>query len=119
MAQRTVTTVLLARQLLTPLQRIDDAALLIDDGTISAVGSRDAVSVPDNARVIDFGDAVLAPGLIDIHIHGGAGRDVMEGSGEGLAAIEADDGAPRRNELLPDDGHGADGSNAEGAGTFG
>jgi N-acetylglucosamine-6-phosphate deacetylase len=37
---------------------------------------------------VDFGDAILAPGLIDIHIHGGAGHDVMEGSDEGLAAIE-------------------------------
>jgi N-acetylglucosamine-6-phosphate deacetylase len=27
---------------------------------------------------VDFGNAVLAPGLIDIHIHGSAGRDVMD-----------------------------------------
>jgi N-acetylglucosamine-6-phosphate deacetylase len=81
-------TVLLARQLLTPLERIEDAALLIDDGIISAVGPRAAVTVPLKGRVVDFGDAILAPGLIDIHIHGGAGRDVMEGSDESLAAIE-------------------------------
>ena len=81
-------TALLARQLLTPLQRIEDAALLIDNGIIAAVGPRAVVTVPANARVVDFGDAILAPGLIDIHIHGGAGRDVMEGSEEGLAAIE-------------------------------
>jgi N-acetylglucosamine-6-phosphate deacetylase len=60
----------------------------MEDGTISAVGARDAVSIPASARVIDLGDAILAPGLIDIHIHGGAGHDVMEGSDEGLAAIE-------------------------------
>jgi N-acetylglucosamine-6-phosphate deacetylase len=81
-------TVLLARQLLTPLERMEDAALLIDDGIISAVGRRDAVPVPPPARVIDFGDSILTPGLIDIHIHGGAGHDVMEGSDESLAAIE-------------------------------
>ncbi len=81
-------TVLLARQLLTPLERIDDAALVIEDGIISAVGSRETVTVPANAHVVDFEDAILAPGLIDIHIHGGAGHDVMEGSGEGLVAIE-------------------------------
>ena len=81
-------TVLLARQLFTPLERIEDAALLIDEGVIAAVGPRESVPVPAHARVVDFGDAVLAPGLIDIHIHGGAGHDVMEGSGEVLAAIE-------------------------------
>jgi len=88
MPQRTVTTVLLARQLFTPLERIDDAVLLIDEGIISTVGPHAAVTVPANAQVVDFGDAVLAPGLIDIHLHGGAGHDVMEGSDESLAAIE-------------------------------
>jgi N-acetylglucosamine-6-phosphate deacetylase len=83
-----MTTVLLARQVLTPLEQIDDAALLIEDGIISAVGSRDSVTVPVNTRVVDFGDVILTPGLIDIHIHGGAGHDVMEGSEESLAAIE-------------------------------
>jgi len=81
-------TVLLARQLFTPLEAFDDAALLIVDGIISAVGARAEVHIPPNARVLDFGDAVLAPGLIDIHIHGGAGHDVMEGSDESLAAVE-------------------------------
>ncbi len=61
---------------------------MIEDGVIAAVGIRDDVRMPGNARVFDFGDAVLAPGLIDIHIHGGAGHDVMEGSDESLAAIE-------------------------------
>jgi N-acetylglucosamine-6-phosphate deacetylase len=83
-----VVTVLLARQLLTPLERIDDAALVIEDGIILAVGAREDISTPDNARVVDFGDAILTPGLIDIHLHGGAGHDVMEGSEAGLSAVE-------------------------------
>lgn len=84
-----MTLVLTARQLLTPLERIEDAALVIEDGIIAAaVGRREDLSVPANARVIDFGDAILAPGLIDIHIHGGGGHDVMDASEEGLAAIE-------------------------------
>lgn len=81
-------TVLLARQLLTPLERIDNAALVIEDGIIAEVGPRDAVSIAAGARVIDFGDSILTPGLIDIHIHGAAGHDAMEASGEALGAIE-------------------------------
>ena len=81
-------TYLLARQLLTPLERVENAALAVEDGIISAVGPREALTIPAHARVVDFGDAILAPGLIDIHIHGGAGYDVMEGSDDGLAAIE-------------------------------
>jgi N-acetylglucosamine-6-phosphate deacetylase len=83
-----LTLVLTARQLLTPLERVDDAALLIEDGTIAAVGRREDLTLPAKARVIDFGDAILTPGLIDIHIHGAAGHDVMDASDDGLAAIE-------------------------------
>jgi N-acetylglucosamine-6-phosphate deacetylase len=60
----------------------------IEDGVIAAVGAREAIHTPPNARIVDLGDSILAPGLIDIHIHGGAGHDVMEGSDDSLAAIE-------------------------------
>jgi len=83
-----LTTVLLARQLFTPLEAINDAALVMEDGVIAAVGARADLRIPPSALVVDFGEAVLAPGLIDIHIHGGAGHDVMEGSDESLAAVE-------------------------------
>jgi N-acetylglucosamine-6-phosphate deacetylase len=83
-----VATALLARQLFTPVECVDNAVLVMEDGIISAVGPRDAVSIPVGSRLIDLGDSILAPGLIDIHIHGGAGHDVMEGSDESLAAIE-------------------------------
>jgi N-acetylglucosamine-6-phosphate deacetylase len=81
-------TVLLARQLFTPLERIDNAALVIEGGILAAVGTRESVSIPRNARVVDLGDSVIAPGFIDVHIHGGAGHDVMAGDDESLSAIE-------------------------------
>ncbi len=81
-------TVLLARQLLTPLETVEDAVLVIEDGVVAAVGTRAAIALPPKARVIDFGDAILTPGLIDIHIHGGAGYDVMDRSDDGVASIE-------------------------------
>jgi N-acetylglucosamine-6-phosphate deacetylase len=62
--------------------------MLIEDGIIAAVGARAEIDGPPNALVIDFGDAILAPGLIDIHVHGGAGHDVMEASDSSLAAVE-------------------------------
>jgi N-acetylglucosamine-6-phosphate deacetylase len=81
-------TALLSSQLFTPQQAIENAALVIEDGIITAVGQRDRIDLPASTHVIDFGDAVLAPGLIDIHIHGGAGHDVMAGIDESLAAVE-------------------------------
>ena len=81
-------TVLLAKELLTPIEKIGDAALVLEDGVIAAVGPRDTVSFPAHAQIVDLGDSILTPGLIDIHIHGGGGRDVMEGSDDALAAVE-------------------------------
>lgn len=77
-----------ASSLLTPMKVVEQPVLVVEDGRIIAVGPRSHVSLPDNARHYDFPDAILAPGFIDIHIHGGSGHDVMETNGAALAAIE-------------------------------
>ncbi len=69
--------VLCANRLYTPQAEIQNALLFIEDRVISAVSSRDQREIPNNAKVVDFADAILAPGFVDIHMHGGAGLDVM------------------------------------------
>jgi N-acetylglucosamine-6-phosphate deacetylase len=74
--------VLSAHRLYTPQEEIRDPLLFIEDGLISAVSSRAEREIPKNAAVIDLtkGDlsgSILVPGFIDIHMHGGAGLDVM------------------------------------------
>ena len=81
-------TVVTADQAFTPHGTVSDALVVIEDGRISAVGSRDAIEQPAGARVADFGSNILAPGFVDIHIHGGAGYDVMNASADELAAVE-------------------------------
>jgi N-acetylglucosamine-6-phosphate deacetylase len=61
---------------------------VIEDGRIVAVGTRDAMEVPGGAREVRFDDKILAPGFVDIHIHGGVGYDVMRASADELAAVE-------------------------------
>lgn len=52
---------------------IEDAAMLVADGRIQAVGPRATVAVPRDAAVIDASEHTLMPGLIDCHTHlGGA-----------------------------------------------
>jgi N-acetylglucosamine-6-phosphate deacetylase len=77
-----------AAALFTPTERIADALLLVEDGVIFEVASRVSRSIPTKARTVDLGDSILAPGLIDIHIHGGGGRDVMEPAPEALPTVE-------------------------------
>jgi N-acetylglucosamine-6-phosphate deacetylase len=82
-------TAITAGTLLTPLERIDFPLVLIDEGKIMAVNSRIETELPFDARHLDYPDLVLAPGLIDIHIHGGSGHDVMKADDAALAAIES------------------------------
>jgi N-acetylglucosamine-6-phosphate deacetylase len=77
--------VLCASRLYTPQQEVRNALLFIEDGVISAVSSRAERELPKNATVIDlasggFADAIVVPGFVDIHMHGGAGLDVMRAS---------------------------------------
>jgi hypothetical protein len=77
-----------AATLFTPLERIEQPLLLVEDGFIVEVTSRAQRAVPDGSREVDFPGGILAPGFIDLHIHGGAGHDVMEGGAGALAAME-------------------------------
>ncbi|MFE5837202.1 amidohydrolase [Arthrobacter sp. NPDC056493] len=54
-------------------------AVAVRNGVIAAVGSRaDAAGWPA-AEVIDFGDAVLTPGLVDCHMHPVFGLELTRG----------------------------------------
>lgn len=62
--------------------------LLVDQGKVADVFPIDARPLPAGVALTDLGDAMIAPGSIDLHIHGSAGFDVMDDTGEALAAIE-------------------------------
>jgi N-acetylglucosamine-6-phosphate deacetylase len=83
-----VKTVLTASALLTPLEQISRPLLVIEDGVIAQVTARGHSEVPAGAQVRDFPGAILAPGFIDIHIHGGAGQDVMAANAAALEELE-------------------------------
>jgi N-acetylglucosamine-6-phosphate deacetylase len=70
-------TVFTASRLYTPVEEIQNPLLVVEDGLISDVTSQSTKEVPGNISLVDFGDVVLAPGFLDIHIHGGAGLDAM------------------------------------------
>ena len=70
-------TAFTASQLYTPFEEISNPLLVVEDGRISEVFSRSTKEIPGNTSLVDFGNTVLAPGFVDIHLHGGAGLDVM------------------------------------------
>lgn len=77
-----------AGRIMTPDRVILDGVVLVEGAKILEVGSRAAVPFSKGEfEVVGHSRQLLAPGFIDVHIHGALGRDVMEGSGEALEAI--------------------------------
>ena len=76
-----------ADRALTPTEEIYDAAILVEDGKIAAIGQRSAISAPVGARVHKTTGLTVVPGFVDVHIHGAGGHDVMEAQPDAIASI--------------------------------
>src|SRR4030088_3481559 len=68
---------LTARRLLTPQGTLDHPVIIIEDGCILSINSAEASRE----------DTTLTPAFFDIHTHGAANHDVMEGTPEALTII--------------------------------
>src|SRR5579883_1987039 len=75
-----------ANRLITPKNSIANPVVVVDDGVIAQMDSR-ASSDLSSAKRLDFPGCTLAPAFFDVHIHGSAGRDVMEGTRDAFEAI--------------------------------
>jgi N-acetylglucosamine-6-phosphate deacetylase len=77
--------ILSAKHLITANAIIDRPLITLDGGTIVAISSREATEGTNLSH--DFKDATLTAGLLDIHMHGAIGHDVMEGTTDALCSI--------------------------------
>ena len=75
-------TALLSKRIITPLLDLRDAVVLIEGEKILAVGRRENLPVPADFKTMDVGEKIIAPGLIDLHNHGGMGKMVDEGGSD-------------------------------------
>ncbi len=65
--------VLVAARVATPTELLEDGFVVIDGGSVSEVG---VGAPPATATVVDLGDTLIAPGFVDVHVHGGGGAQV-------------------------------------------
>jgi N-acetylglucosamine-6-phosphate deacetylase len=80
-------TVLTAERLWDGSRLLDSPVVVIEDGRIDSVSSREEGELPRGARVLDFPGATLGPAFFDVHIHGAKGQDVMEATPAALDAM--------------------------------
>jgi N-acetylglucosamine-6-phosphate deacetylase len=73
--------------LLTDAGEVRDGVVLVEEGRIAYAGPW--IAPPPKAEVIDASGLYVAPGLIDIHIHGGDGSDFMDATPEDVDRIFA------------------------------
>jgi len=71
--------------IITPFRIIRNGTVIIQDGRISEVTEKN-IEVTD-AIEIDAKGNYIAPGFIDLHIHGGGGYDFMDGTEEAFLKI--------------------------------
>ncbi|MTI94551.1 MAG: N-acetylglucosamine-6-phosphate deacetylase [Firmicutes bacterium] len=71
---------LTAKRALTPNEKVSPAALAVRDGRIIYCGpdAEQARKLVPRAEQFDFPDATLAPGFVDLHVHGALGLDFYD-----------------------------------------
>jgi len=77
-----------SKVLYTPLRRIDNAVVSVENGAVLSVTSRNEAQAPPTKAVTDFGDCAIVPGFFDVHIHGGVNCDVMRGTADEMERME-------------------------------
>ncbi|HUZ61286.1 MAG TPA: N-acetylglucosamine-6-phosphate deacetylase [Hanamia sp.] len=65
-------------RIITPHTIIENGSILVTGKKITAISERNIET--ENAIAIDAKGKYVAPGFIDIHVHGGGGHDFMDGS---------------------------------------
>jgi N-acetylglucosamine-6-phosphate deacetylase len=68
-----------------PDRVLDAGGVLLDGERVAAVS--ESVSAPAGAESIDLHGGCLLPGFVDLHVHGGAGADFMDGTEEAFRAV--------------------------------
>jgi len=80
-------TAIYAGRVLTPQEELADCVILVESGKIAGLGPRDQVRIPPDAVPYAAGDKIIVPGFVDLHVHGGGGHDVMEGTARALDRV--------------------------------
>jgi N-acetylglucosamine-6-phosphate deacetylase len=85
----TLSTAILHGTAVLPDREVLDSLVVLDGEQIAYAGPFDAARIPEGATHVEAGGLLVLPGLIDTHVHGTHGDDVMLHGADGIRRISA------------------------------
>lgn len=79
--------VIINARIVTPKEITQPSTVWIEDGRIQKVDTYAPLHISDDYKVIDANGHLLIPGMIDVHIHGANGHDMMDGTEESIVEV--------------------------------
>jgi N-acetylglucosamine-6-phosphate deacetylase len=79
--------ILLRGQVVLPDRMLSPGFVSVEGEKIVGVSQQASEMTNENQMPLDFGDAYIAPGFVDMHLHGALGKDVMDCEEESLRSI--------------------------------
>jgi len=70
-------------KIVTPHEVLENKVLVTDHGKIVEISD----DVPSGANIVDAKGRIVAPGFVDVHIHGSMGADVMDGTVDAIKTV--------------------------------
>ncbi|RLG83470.1 MAG: N-acetylglucosamine-6-phosphate deacetylase [Thermoprotei archaeon] len=64
--------------IVTPYRVIKNGVIVVEGSKVVDIGVKNEVKIPADSWRIDVKGNIVAPGFIDIHVHGGGGADTMD-----------------------------------------
>lgn len=78
-----MSTIFINGTIIAPDRLIEDGMLICRNGKIASI-KRHNTALPRDATIIDAHGGYISPGFVDLHVHGGAGADFMDGTVEAV-----------------------------------
>jgi N-acetylglucosamine-6-phosphate deacetylase len=82
-----VSAILFTNGTLILADRLLDGHVIVRDGRIAELGPGPGPRSSFSEEVVDLKGGYLSPGFVDLHVHGGAGADFMDGTADAFQTV--------------------------------
>jgi N-acetylglucosamine-6-phosphate deacetylase len=78
---------LVGGKIVTPFRVVKNGTILIKDDRIYEIGNTNEINFSENIEIIDVSGKIIAPGFVDLLVHGGAGRGFSDEDEDSIQII--------------------------------